>query len=442
VSAPGRARARVRLSPQFTHAARVALTATLLVAIVVVGCVAILDRVVSGRLTNEVDYRLTETLADARAQRLTARAGTPQPGGDQSEDADHDMDEVPVYLWQVTPGHHTVRLTAGAPALSPGQVPAPGHPATVRLGTSTFRVAAQRGAGGWLVAGQSLAQQRRTEDMLLDGAGLVAPVLLLAMFAGSLVIGLRALAPVEQARRRQLEFTADASHELRTPLSVIGAELGIALSSPRPAGDYRATLVRIEGESHRLRRIVEDLLWLARFDSQPPPPGAEPVDLCTIAGECADRFQAIAHAQSPGISVTAACPATAWISAPPEWIDRLAGVLTDNACRHAGPGGSVRLSVTSRGNRVSLTVEDSGPGIPPADRARLFDRFHRATGAGGGAGLGLAIADSIAGSTGGHWRIGESGLGGALFEVSWRRSAARPAAGPAAPGPSGQGVSP
>ena len=82
MSAPGRARARVRLSPQFTHAARVALTATLLVAIVVVGCVAILDRVVSGRLTNEVDYRLTETLADARAQRLTARAGTPQPGGD------------------------------------------------------------------------------------------------------------------------------------------------------------------------------------------------------------------------------------------------------------------------------------------------------------------------------------------------------------------------
>jgi signal transduction histidine kinase len=352
------------------------------------------------------------------------------------------MDEVPVYLWQVTPGHHTVRLTAGAPALSPGQVPAPGHPATVRLGTSTFRVAGQRGAGGWLVAGQSLAQQRGTEDMLLDGAGLVAPVLLLAMFAGSLVIGLRALAPVEQARRRQLEFTADASHELRTPLSVIGAELGIALSSPRPAGDYRATLVRIEGESHRLRRIVEDLLWLARFDSQPPPPGAEPVDLCTIAGECADRFQTIAHAQSPDISVTAACPATAWISAPPEWIDRLAGVLTDNACRHAGPGGSVRLSVTSRGNRVSLTVEDSGPGIPPADRARLFDRFHRATGAGGGAGLGLAIADSIAGSTGGHWRIGESGLGGALFEVSWRRSAARPAAGPAAPGPPGQGVSP
>jgi signal transduction histidine kinase len=100
-------------------------------------------------------------------------------------------------------------------------------------------------------------------------------------------------------------------------------------------------------------------------------------------------------------------------------------VLVDNACRYAGAGGRVRLGVATRGSRVSLTVEDSGPGIPVADRARLFDRFHRATEQGGGAGLGLAIADSIVRSTGGHWRIGESVLGGALFEVSWRRSPSR-----------------
>ena len=71
-------------------------------------------------------------------------------------------------------------------------------------------------------------------------------------------------------------------------------------------------------------------------------------------------------------------------------------------------------------------MEDSGPGIPAGERDRLFDRFHRVTGhgateQGGGAGLGLAIADSIVRSTGGHWRISESALGGALFEVSWRR---------------------
>jgi len=114
------------------------------------------------------------------------------------------------------------------------------------------------------------------------------------------------------------------------------------------------------------------------------------------------------------------------ISAPPEWIDRLAGVLVDNACRHAGPDGKVRIEVRAQGSRVSLTVEDSGPGIPEADRPRLFDRFHRSaeTGAeaGAGAGLGLAIGDSIVRSTGGRWHIGDSPLGGALMSVSWRHS--------------------
>jgi signal transduction histidine kinase len=115
-----------------------------------------------------------------------------------------------------------------------------------------------------------------------------------------------------------------------------------------------------------------------------------------------------------------------WISAPPDWIDRLAGVLMDNACRYAGPGGRVRIAALARGNWVSLVVEDSGPGIPAENRARLFDRFHRATEHSGGAGLGLAIGDSIVRSTGGRWKIGESPLGGARIEVCWRRVQQRP----------------
>jgi signal transduction histidine kinase len=441
---------RVPLPPQSGHAARVALAATLLVGVVYAGCVTILDRAVTARLVASVDTRLREHLAGgppgsgvpgAPARTDRGQAGT---GRRTHPDDDDDVDEAPVFLWRVRPGQAAVALTAGAPALPAGQITAGGGPVTVRLGVSTFRLDQARRDGAWLVAGQSLAEQQHTVNVLRGGEVLVGPVLLLAMFAGSLIIGLRALSPVEQSRRRQLEFTADASHELRTPLSVIGAEIGIALSAPRPAADYQAALRRIEDESQRLRRIVEDLLWLARFDSEPPPPGAEPLDLCTIAGQCADRFQAVAHSQSLDIAVTAPRSQAAWISAPPEWIDRLAGVLVDNACRYAGPGGSVRLGVTVRGNRVSLTVEDSGPGIPAAERHRLFDRFHRATSQGaadqgGGAGLGLAIADSIVKSTGGHWRISESPLGGALFEVSWRRPSARAHGGappPAVPGPS------
>jgi hypothetical protein len=82
----------------------------------------------------------------------------------------------------------------------------------------------------------------------------------------------------------------------------------------------------------------------------------------------------------------------------------------------------VRISVAVAASRVSLAVEDSGPGIPEEERPRLFDRFHRATDSGQGAGLGLAIADSIARSTGGRWHVGHSDLlGGARMEVSWRR---------------------
>ncbi len=78
--------------------------------------------------------------------------------------------------------------------------------------------------------------------------------------------------------------------------------------------------------------------------------------------------------------------------------------------------------IASQGNRVSLAVEDSGPGIPEDERARLFDRFYRAGAAdGGGSGLGLAIADAVVRSTGGKWRVGDSPLGGASMQVTWNR---------------------
>ena len=94
----------------------------------------------------------------------------------------------------------------------------------------------------------------------------------------------------------------------------------------------------------------------------------------------------------------------------------------DNACRYPGPDGAVRIGVRADGSSISLTVEDSGPGVVEAERPRLFDRFHRATEQGSDAGLGLAIGDSIVRSTGGRWHIGDSPLGGALMMVTWKRN--------------------
>jgi signal transduction histidine kinase len=413
---------RPSLPPGVAHAARIALTASLLIGVVYAGCVVVLDRIVSARLVAAVDERLHERLSDAREIGRTALARA------TDDDNMDDIDSPPLYLWLLTPQRTVIGLNAGAPRLSAASLLDNRSALTARLGPGTFRLDTTRVGDALLVAGQSLAEQDHILGVLGDGEMLATPVLLLAVFIGSLIIGLRARSPVEQSRRRQLEFTADASHELRTPLSVISAETSIALDAERKAEDYRSALTRIQGEGERLRHIVEDLLWLARFDSQPPPPGDEPLDLATIAAGCADRFRAVARSHSIDILVAVGGPEPAWISAPPEWIDRLAGVLVDNACRYAGPGGKVRISVGHRASRVTLTVEDSGPGIPAADRPRLFDRFHRATAQGGGAGLGLAIADSIAASTAGQWRIGDSPLGGALFGISWRRATVRQAA--------------
>jgi signal transduction histidine kinase len=428
-------------------AVRVAILATALVGAVYVVAAVVLYFVAVGRLTSQADARLADSIAMARANPSAAtRVNAPAVDPDGDNDMDTDPDQVPIYLWSVSPSgaaagnlgkSGTIAAhTPGAPALpaglavglvssaartgaagtSPAGMAPVGTAFTTQLGAAgSYRVLATKTSDGVLVAGLSRAGDLHTLNLVLDAELVGGPLVMLAMFGGSLIVGLRALAPVEQARRRQLEFTADASHELRTPLSVIRAEVDVALSdSARSAADYRDSLVRVQSESERLRRLVDDLLWLARFDSRPPPPSDEPVDLGILAQTCADRFRAVGPAIAADID-----PEPALISAPPEWIDRLAGVLMDNACRYAGPDGQVKISVRTQG-RLSLTVEDSGPGIPEADRSRLFDRFQRLEENGPGAGLGLAIGDSIVTSTGGHWRIGTSSLGGAVMEVSWR----------------------
>jgi signal transduction histidine kinase len=398
-------------------AVRVAAVATAAIAVVYVIGAVVLNMVLARHLTQMNDEHLGNRLTLARHHPDTLR----QPVGRESG-TDPDADGDPVFLWAVSSRHVVVAHSPGAPALPPALLTAgslhDGRAVTADLGgRAPFRLKVARDHQGWLVAGQNVLDDQHTQSLVLDIEIIAGPFLLLAIFLGLLVVGLRALAPVEQSRRRQLEFTADASHELRTPLSVIRAEADVALSAPREAAQYRDSLRRIQGESQRLRQLVEDMLWLARFDSSPPPPSSEPVDLATLAQACADRFRAV------GPAVSAETPDDAvLISAPPEWIDRLAGVLVDNACRYAGPDGTVRIEVRAQGSRVSLTVEDSGPGIPEAERPRLFDRFHRTTEHGSGAGLGLAIGDSIVRSTGGRWQVGDSPLGGALMSVSWRHA--------------------
>lgn len=408
------------------HAARVALVAAAVVAACYVLCALALGEFVNHRLVGEADARLRAQLASAAPGPLGSLP-EPHSGGDG------DTDNEPIFVWKVGAAGVAHAVTAGSPSLPRHRWD--GAPVTLTLGSTAFRFDASRDGSSWVVAGQSVATIGRVDAALLLPALAFGLLLVAATFTGALVVGLRASAPLEQVRRRQAEFTADASHELRTPLSVVEAEVDLALRRDRTPGEYQAVLERIAAESRRLRRIVEDLLWLARADAGAPGrDGAERADVAATARACVDRFQALAEQRGVTLRFERDGDGPAVVQAAPEWVDRLAGVLIDNACKYAGEGGSATVGVVSAQGRVVLRVDDSGPGIPPAERAAVFDRFHRATTEAGGAGLGLAIADSVVRMSGAAWTVGESPLGGARLAVSWRRAPTRAeGASPSAP---------
>ena len=397
---------------------RVALAATALVALLYVAISAAVLVTVTGNLTSQIDARLTTILSNAAAN------GDLVSGDEAGHDdaaADDRQFGPPILIWRIPSGGKATYIGPSNYAVDlPTSFASIGAPETVVINGAHLRMAGRRVGAAYFVTAQTLSQVSDAQATLELAELLIGPFLLLLVFGGAVLIGRRVAAPIELARQRQLEFTADASHELRTPLSVIEAHTTLALSQDRTSDWYRSAFERVEDESRRMRRLLEDLLWLARFDATRPEAPAEPVDLGVVVDGAAARFVAVAEAREVELR-THVPPAGAMISAPADWLDRLVGVLLDNACKYTPAGGSVTVVVGLDRGRVSMSVDDSGPGIPEADRARVFDRFHRATDARPGAGLGLAIGDAIVRATGGQWRIGTSPAGGARMTVTWPR---------------------
>ncbi|GAA0587965.1 HAMP domain-containing sensor histidine kinase [Streptomyces crystallinus] len=197
---------------------------------------------------------------------------------------------------------------------------------------------------------------------------------------------------VEQQRR----FVADASHELRNPLAALQAELEIALSRPEEA-DWPEVVRAALGDTRRLQHLTEDLLLLARLDLDKPSgqQRMENVDLTDLVREEAAR-------RHPPARVTLdldVVPRPLVVRGHPALLARVLGNLLDNAERHATSRVTVRLRHDAEERQAVLEVLDDGPGIPPADRDRVFERFTRLDTARtrhtGGTGLGLAIARRI-----------------------------------------------
>jgi signal transduction histidine kinase len=209
---------------------------------------------------------------------------------------------------------------------------------------------------------------------------------------------------LQRAAERQRRFVADASHELRTPLAAARTDLEVALAHPEST-DFKATATDLLAANARMERLVRDLLFLARADGTAARAPAVPVDLDDVVlAECAGR---------PLVDTRRVSGAA--VAGRPDELARAVRNLLDNAERYAVSRVTVDLSTED--GRVTLVVADDGPGVPPADRERVFERFTRLGGArsrhDGGAGLGLAIVREIVVSHGGTVRVGD----GARFVV-------------------------
>jgi signal transduction histidine kinase len=401
-------------------------------------------------------------VADAVRAKLKVAAGAPAGAG-QARDA---------ALLEGTGVFTIVRPPSGGGKIA-GDVPAgalslpavPGY-ATYGLGGRTWRVAVARSADGTIATlGQSLepvlARVRTTRELLLR-LGLIA---LAATGLAGLAIGSVALAPLQRLRReaesiglsgadarlpsggppevaalaRALDrmlarlrdsaaqteqaldatrrFAGDAGHELRTPLAGMAADIAVledrSAALPADAGDAVAALA---GQHVRLTALLDALQTLALGDARSALAFAT-VDLADVAEEAVASARRRHPQREIALDVRAAhAPVDGWA----EGLRAVADNLVENALRHGGAGARVQLGVYVADGQVALVVDDDGPGVPEAERERIFDRFGRGRHASpGGSGLGLSIVAQQAALHDGCVEVAASARGGARFVVTF-----------------------
>jgi heavy metal sensor kinase len=195
----------------------------------------------------------------------------------------------------------------------------------------------------------------------------------------------------------QRRFMADASHELRTPVTVARTAAQVTLSEPhRSEPEYREALDIVASQADRLTRVVDDMFLLALADVEGRPLLRRHLYLDEVIAECARAAGVLA--ESRGISITVRSPEGVQVQGDEELLRRMVMNLLDNAIRHSPDGERVEMTIGAENHRVTLSVQDAGPGIPAAAHERVFERFVRleTDKPTSGGGLGLPIARWIA----------------------------------------------
>ncbi len=255
----------------------------------------------------------------------------------------------------------------------------------------------RRGKGWYTrIAFVDMSMEVETLRQIVRSQFVIALLALIPLLGVSVALSQWAVAPVERAWRQQRQFLSDASHELKTPLTVIlsNAELldasGLSERPQRWAENIRA-------EAGRMKALVEEMLTLARADSEAPSAVCEEVSLSDTALDCALSFEPVAFEAGKPLQYEIAPEVT--VSGDAEKLRRLISVFLDNALKYGADGGTVSLTLEKSERQAKLTVSNPGAPIPPKTLSHVFERFYRgdaSRGESSGFGLGLSIAASIA----------------------------------------------
>jgi signal transduction histidine kinase len=249
---------------------------------------------------------------------------------------------------------------------------------------------------------------------------------------GSMALALESLRvsslQAEQLQKAMSRFTADASHQLRTPLTILQAHISVLDALLPGSHDARAALADIRGAADRLQRLLIQLLRLATAEAgHANDPEATCPDLRELVHDVAGEF--LQAATEAGIELHFEADALAFpCRANPIMIREILANLIDNAIRYNGSGGHVVVRLLYRPDAFVIEVEDDGPGIPQAERAKVVTRFYRLKRDQShvGSGLGLAIVESLAASCSAEFSLGDGAHGRGLLARLSLSSSARP----------------
>lgn len=227
------------------------------------------------------------------------------------------------------------------------------------------------------------------------------------------------LGRLESSFDQMRRFTADVSHEIRTPLTAIRTVGEVGLREPRGEESYRAIIGSMLEEADRLSSLVDRLLTLSRAEAGLAKLSIETVDLRALAEDVVAQLSVLAEEKQQRLTIDIAGRA---VCLADRVVLRQSIInLVDNAIKHSPVGGGIRIRVSETDGAALIDVSDTGPGIPAALQARIFDRFYRATTSRRetrGAGLGLAIAKWAVEANGGRLGLVKADAGGSTFRIT------------------------